>query len=106
MNVAVAVSAPVVTVRVFMPFPPRITGLVRITAVIVLPDITGSPSSSTLPLNVTVVVLSNVQPPAPVTVRLVDAAKMMPVCTVAWGYRDRAGQLRHYRERIGTDDAH
>ena len=61
MSVAVAISAPVVTVRVFVPLPPRITGRVCIPAVIVLPDITGVPTSVTLPLNVTVVVASNVQ---------------------------------------------
>ncbi len=82
MSVAVAVSAPVVTVRVFVPLPNRITGLVRISAVIVLPDITGSPTSVTLPSNVTVVVASNVQPAEAVTVMVCRRPKMIPVCTV------------------------
>ncbi len=89
-----------------MPLPPRITGLVRITAVIVLPDITGSPSSSTLPLNVTVVVASNVQPTSSRDRDGVPTAKDDAGLHCAWAYRDRARWCRYYRERIGTDDAH
>ncbi len=85
-NVAVAVSVPVVTVTVFSPAllngPPNSRGRINKRTVMVLPLMVGLPKIRTpLPLMLTVVVSSNVQF-EPVIVIVANRGKIKPALTV------------------------